>query len=601
MTYSNDYDDSRSGDYSSTGASQGNRWGARSDSYNTNGSAYASRGTDGQTYPQNNGGGYEGGSNGYNNSYPPSNRKRSYEDASGNNGAYGNGYGNYGGGNYGGGYGGYGGGDKRSRMGDLGSQLMTPQWGAIETIPFEKNFYREHEAVTALSEREVEAIRRSMEMTVYGRDIPKPVRTFEQACLPMAVLTQLQRLGFEAPTAIQSQGWPMAMSGRDMIGIAETGSGKTLAYLLPAIVHINAQPKLRHGDGPVALILAPTRELAVQIQGEVQKFGGNAHVRSTCVYGGVPKYQQARELMRGVELLIATPGRLIDMMEGGKTNLRRVTYLVLDEADRMLDMGFEDQIRKIVDQIRPDRQTLLWSATWPKEVQRLAADYLKDEIQVRIGSLDIAANHRVQQIIKLCSEFDKKDFLLRNLQNIVQESASAKTIIFTATKRAADDLAYYLKKQGFASAAIHGDKSQSERDQALNAFKHGRVPILVATDVAARGLDVKDIKFVINYDFPNQIEDYVHRIGRTGRANAYGTAISYFTAENAKLARDLVKILREANQEIDPQILELAQSRGHGGGAGGGRGYGGGGGRGYGGGGRSGYRYRQGGGAGRSW
>jgi len=307
---------------------------------------------------------------------------------------------------------------------------------------------------------------------------------------------------------------------------------------------------------------------------------GACQIRSTCVYGGVPKYPQARELQRGIEILIATPGRLIDLLEGGKTNLRRVTYLVLDEADRMLDMGFEDQIRKIVDQIRPDRQTLLWSATWPKEVQRLAADYLKDEIQVRVGSLDISANHRVQQIIKLCSEFDKKDLVMRNLKNIMAESQTDKVIIFTATKRTADELSHYLKRDGFPAMAIHGDKSQADRDHALKLFKTGRVPILVATDVAARGLDVKDIKFVINYDFPGQIEDYVHRIGRTGRANTHGTAISYFTADNAKLARDLVKILREAKQEVDPEIAQLA-SMGRGGGGGGGGGNGARGGRGY--------------------
>lgn len=254
----------------------------------------------------------------------------------------------------------------------------------------------------------------------------------------------------------------------------------------------------------------------------------------------------------------------------------------------MLDMGFEPQIRKIVDQVRPDRQTLMWSATWPKEVQRLANDYLKDYIQVNIGSLDLSANHRVHQIVKICSEFDKKDFLLKNVTNIAQE-ADNKTIIFTGTKRVADELSYYLKREGFAALALHGDKTQAERDYTLNQFKSSRCSIMVATDVAARGLDVKDIKFVINYDFPNSVEDYVHRIGRTGRANNYGTAISYFTAESCKLARDLVTVLREANQEIDPQLIEMTRGRGGGGGGGGRRGFGGGGG------------YRYGGGGGRKW
>jgi ATP-dependent RNA helicase DDX5/DBP2 len=448
-----------------------------------------------------------------------------------------------------------------------------PEWKSEDLPPFEKNFYQECAAISQLNVSEVEAIRKSMDITIYGQNVPKPARHFHEANFPEAILKTLERLGFKQPTAIQCQGWPMAMSGRDMIGIAETGSGKTLAYLLPALVHIMAQPRLRPGDGPVALVLAPTRELAVQIQEEVKKFCPGSYgysadsasmvlrLRSTCVYGGVPKYPQSKELQRGVEILIATPGRLIDHLEAGKTNLKRVTYLVLDEADRMLDMGFEDQIRKIVDQIRPDRQTLLWSATWPKEVQQLAADYLHDEIQVRVGSLDIAANHRVQQIIRICSDFDKKDLVMRNLHNIRSENASDKVIIFAATKRTTDELTHYLRREGLPVICIHGDKSQSERDHALRQFKQGHCTILVATDVAARGLDVKDIKFVINYDFPSQIEDYVHRIGRTGRANAYGTAISYFTADNAKLARELVKVLREANQEIDPQLASLVPVR----------------------------------------
>lgn len=223
-------------------------------------------------------------------------------------------------------------------------------------------------------------------------------------------MNEVKAQGFSSPTAIQSQGWPMALSGRDVVGIAETGSGKTLTYCLPAIVHINAQPLLSPGDGPIVLVLAPTRELAVQIQQEVAKFGKSSRIRNTCVYGGVPKGPQIRDLSRGVEVLIATPGRLIDMLESGKTNLRRVTYLVLDEADRMLDMGFEPQIRKIIGQIRPDRQTCMWSATWPKEVRQLASDFLHDFIQVNVGSPDLSANHSIQQIVEVMNDHDKVCF-----------------------------------------------------------------------------------------------------------------------------------------------------------------------------------------------
>jgi ATP-dependent RNA helicase DDX5/DBP2 len=280
----------------------------------------------------------------------------------------------------------------------------------------------------------------------------------------------------------------MALSGRDVVGVAETGSGKTMAYCLPSIVHINAQPILQSGDGPIVLILAPTRELAVQIQQECTKFGKSSHIHNTCIYGGVPKGPQIRDLTRGVEICIATPGRLIDMLEMGKTNLKRVTYLVLDEADRMLDMGFEPQIRKIVDQIRPDRQTLMWSATWPKEVQQLARDYLKDFIQVNIGAEGLSANHNITQVIEVISESEKHDRLIHHLEQSLKDSKNNKTLIFTSTKRTTDEIVAFLRRDGFPALGIHGDKAQQERDWVLNEFKSGRAPVMVATDVASRGI-----------------------------------------------------------------------------------------------------------------
>ncbi|KAI8053708.1 P-loop containing nucleoside triphosphate hydrolase protein [Syncephalis plumigaleata] len=372
-------------------------------------------------------------------------------------------------------------------MGVLGSELRKPTWD-LETLPkFEKNFYQEAPSVSARSNDEVAAFRAQHKMTVYGTTIPKPVTTFEEASFPPYVLKEVKALGFSQPTSIQAQGWPMALSGRDMVGIAETGSGKTLAYCLPAIVHINAQPFLQPGDGPIVLVLAPTRELAVQIREECNRFGASSRIKNTCIYGGVPKGPQIRDLQNGVEICIATPGRLIDMLSAGKTNLRRVTYLVLDEADRMLDMGFEPQIRKIVDQIRPDRQTLMWSATWPKEVRRLAEDFLKDYIQVNIGSLDLSASHNITQRVLVTTEFEKRGLLMKDLEKIMKTSGN-KTIIFTATKRTADDVTRALRNDGWPALAIHGDKSQSERDWVLEQFRSGESPIMVATDVASRGL-----------------------------------------------------------------------------------------------------------------
>jgi ATP-dependent RNA helicase DDX5/DBP2 len=313
---------------------------------------------------------------------------------------------------------------------------------------FEKSFYKEDPDVAARSTAEVDAYRQEFQITVAGSNVPKPVTSFDEAGFPNYVMSEVRAQGFTKPTAIQAQGWPMALSGRDVVGIAETGSGKTLTYCLPAIVHINAQPLLSPGDGPIVLILAPTRELAVQIQQEISKFGRSSRIRNTCVYGGVPKGPQIRDLMRGVEVCIATPGRLIDMLEGGKTNLRRVTYLVLDEADRMLDMGFEPQIRKIIGQIRPDRQTCMWSATWPKDVRQLASDYQHDFIQVNIGSMDLSANHRITQIVEVVSEFDKRDRMIKHLEAIMEDKNN-KILIFTGTKRVADEITRFLRQDGW--------------------------------------------------------------------------------------------------------------------------------------------------------
>lgn len=321
----------------------------------------------------------------------------------------------------------------------------------LSSMPkFEKSFYKEHPSVAERSAGEVEKFRREHAIAISGQDVPKPVETFDEAGFPRYVMDEVKAQGFPAPTAIQSQGWPMALSGRDVVGIAETGSGKTLTYCLPSIVHINAQPLLAPGDGPIVLVLAPTRELAVQIQQEITKFGRSSRIRNTCVYGGVPKGPQIRDLSRGVEVCIATPGRLIDMLESGRTNLRRVTYLVLDEADRMLDMGFEPQIRKIISQIRPDRQTLMWSATWPKEVRNLAADFLTDFIQVNIGSMDLSANHRITQIVEVVSEGDKRDRMLKHLEKVMDDKEKEnKVLIFTGTKRVADDITRFLRQDGW--------------------------------------------------------------------------------------------------------------------------------------------------------
>jgi len=286
----------------------------------------------------------------------------------------------------------------------------------------------------------------------------------------------------------------------------------------------------------------------------------------TCCFGGASKGPQARDLERGVDIIVATPGRLLDFLDNGTTNMKRCSYLVLDEADRMLDMGFEPQIRKIIGQIRPDRQSLMFSATWPKEVRTMATDFQKDAAFLNVGSLELAANHNITQVVDIVEEAGKQQRMMKLLNDIMSQP-ECKTIIFVETKRKADDLTRWMRRDGWPTLCIHGDKNQGERDWVLNEFKGGKTPLLLATDVAARGLDVEDIMFVINYDYPNNSEDYVHRIGRTGRRDKKGTAYTFFTPQNASKARDLIKVLEEAKQEV-PQALKDMSSRGGGGGGG---------------------------------
>lgn len=420
-----------------------------------------------------------------------------------------------------------------------GDSLVKPMWDMANLEPIEKDFYKPHDDVESRSEEEVAMFRAAKEITVSGNNVPRPSQVFDEGNFPDHVMNTIKEQGWVEPTGIQAQGWPIALSGRDMVGIASTGSGKTLAYMLPAAVHIVHQQRIQRGDGPIALILAPTRELAQQIQSVAQAYSARGVIRNTCLFGGSPKGPQARDLERGVEIVIATPGRLIDFLERGTTNLRRCTYLVLDEADRMLDMGFEPQIRKIIEQIRPDRQVLMWSATWPKEIQTLAEDFLNDYIKVNIGSLNLSANNNIKQIIETCEEHEKEAKLTNLLKEISSERDN-KVIVFVETKKKVhefilhifffrktcskikhllvllfqvDDIARAVRRNGHKALAIHGDKSQPERDAVLTEFRNGATTILIATDVAARGLDVEDVKFVVNYDYPNSSEDYIHRIG----------------------------------------------------------------------------------------
>ncbi|EGR30873.1 hypothetical protein IMG5_122040 [Ichthyophthirius multifiliis] len=383
---------------------------------------------------------------------------------------------------------------------------------------------------------------------------PPPFLSWKNSPLCDQLKSLVQSQGFEKPTSIQSQCIPIILNGSDLIGIAQTGSGKTLSYLLPMLIHINQKEK-RERKNPVGLILVPTRELANQVQLECAKFGKAYKAYSTAIYGGASRSVQEQHLQKKPEIVVATPGRLIDFVQSKAVDLRTITYLVLDEADRMLDMGFEPQIRKILGQIRPDKQMIMFSATWPKEIKNLAYEFCQEKpVHVQIGENDLNVNTDIQQQFELIDQNQK----LQRLQEIIQEKADNKTLIFTSTKRSCDFLEMTLKSQKISCLSLHGDKSQSQRDYIMYKFRSGQVQILLATDVASRGLDVKDVKLVINYDLPQNIEDYVHRIGRTGRAGAQGQSISFFDKQNdMMIGKKIIQLLKQHHIQPSSEFEQI--------------------------------------------
>jgi ATP-dependent RNA helicase DDX5/DBP2 len=447
--------------------------------------------------------------------------------------------------------------DARFSMHHLGINLKPVDWNTVTLTPITKNLLDVEKTKSKLTDDEAERWRKENQITIFGRDCPPPILSFEELTFfPELFVQELTKL-YKKPTIIQSQSWPLIMRGRDTIGSAETGSGKTLAFALPALVHIQKQP-VQTNQGPTVLVLCPTRELTQQVAQEFTKYAKLISLRVGFCHGGTEnRFSQINQMLRKPHVVVATPGRLIDFLENNYISLKTVSYLVLDEADRMLDMGFEPQIRAIMGQLRPDRQTLMWSATWPKEVQMLANDFLNDSVRIHVGPLSLSANPDVTQKIIICDGTQSRDtkfFELLKQLNLKEE----KVLIFTQTKRTADWLQVWIQKMtSIACEAIHGDKSQRARDLIMRRFREGYVRVLIATDLASRGIDVRDITLVINYDFPVTIEDYVHRIGRTGRAGSKGNAVSFFTPNDYHHIHDLLDVMRQSRQEIPPELKQV--------------------------------------------
>ncbi|KAI8598157.1 P-loop containing nucleoside triphosphate hydrolase protein [Dissophora ornata] len=422
-------------------------------------------------------------------------------------------------------------------------------------IEIEKFFYEEHEDIAKLSDDQVRQIRIDMDMKVSGADVAKPSISFAHFVFDEPLMETIRRAGYTEPSGIQRQAIPVALSGRDIIGIAKTGSGKTAAFLLPMIVHIMDQPELEKGDGPIGVIIAPTRELADQIYGEAKRFARAYSLRVAVVYGGASKRDQFQSLRSGVEILVATPGRLIDMVKMKATNFRRTSFLVLDEADRAFDLGFEPQVRSICDNIRPDRQTLLFSATFQPRVERLAREVMTDPVRISIGNIG-QINPDVTQVIKILIEDTLKwSWLMENLQEF--ESLGS-VIIFVSRKNDVVELTENLKKAGVKCECLHGDMLQPQREKAVHDYKAKLFPTLIATDVAGRGLDIKSIRTVVNYDVARDIDSHIHRVGRTGRAGEKGTAYTLLTEKDDRFAGDLVRNLEEFGGEVSPDVMKIA-------------------------------------------
>ncbi|KAH8264516.1 hypothetical protein KR038_009379 [Drosophila bunnanda] len=428
-----------------------------------------------------------------------------------------------------------------------------------------------------------------------GQNVPPNITSFDDVQLTEIIRNNVNLARYDKPTPVQKHAIPIIISGRDLMACAQTGSGKTAAFLVPILNQMyehghSAPPQSnrqysRRKQYPLGLVLAPTRELATQIFEEAKKFAYRSRMRPAVLYGGNNTSEQMRELDRGCHLIVATPGRLEDMITRGKVGLENIRFLVLDEADRMLDMGFEPQIRRIVEQLNMpptgQRQTLMFSATFPKQIQELASDFLSNYIFLAVGRVG-STSENITQTILWVYEQDKRSYLLDLLSSIRDGPEYCKdnlTLIFVETKKGADSLEEFLYQCNHPVTSIHGDRTQKEREEALRCFRSGDCPILVATAVAARGLDIPHVKHVINFDLPSDVEEYVHRIGRTGRMGNLGVATSFFNEKNRNICSDLLELLIETKQEIPNFMEDMSSDRGHSGvkrrGGGGGR-YGGG-------------------------
>jgi ATP-dependent RNA helicase DDX46/PRP5 len=441
-------------------------------------------------------------------------------------------------------------------------QLESVDHTKVQYESFRKEFYIEVPELTKMTEEEVSEYRKNLleGVRIRGKDCPKPIKTFAQSGLSGKLLDRLKKMKFERPTPIQAQALPAIMSGRDVIGIAKTGSGKTLAFLLPLMRHILAQRDLSPGEGPIGLIMVPTRELATQINSDIREFRSATGIVSCCIYGGADMSSQIADLKRGAHIVVCTPGRMIEMLamnKGRVTNLRRVTFLVIDEADRMFDLGFEGQIIKMVNNVRPDRQTVMFSATFPRQVEAAARKILSSPLEITVHGRSVVSD-TINQIVQVIDHSAK---FYRLMELISEWYIQGSILVFAESQKAVDMLFANVIKSGYDALSFHAGRDQTDRDETIEKFKEGSLRILIATSGASRGLDVPGLNLVVNYDVPNHLEDYVHRVGRTGRAGMKGTAVTFIAPDEEQFAGDILKALKQSNSKNIPEdLIKMAEA-----------------------------------------
>ena len=397
---------------------------------------------------------------------------------------------------------------------------------------------------------------RILNATVILKNTPNTLNTFADLGLSVRLLRALEDAKYKTPTPIQAKAIPLLLDGRDLLGVAQTGTGKTAAFVLPLLHHLEELGR-RPGRGQVnALILAPTRELAIQISDSIKTYGRHLRVTQAVVMGGIGQRPQVNAIRRGVDILVATPGRLLDLINQGHLDLSKTEYLTLDEADRMLDMGFIRDVRKIIAKLSQQRQTLMFSATMPREVAKLAKDILFEPEQVKIVAKTVAVD-RIDQRVHHLETGAKKARLIE----LLAAPEFERVLIFTRTKYGADKVVKFLDRSGISAEAIHGNKSQGARQRALGNFRMGRCRVLVATDLASRGIDVDDVTHVINYELPNVPESYIHRIGRTARAGAEGIAISFCDGSDQPHLRQIERLIKRSLDVVGQPPVDFVPAK----------------------------------------